>query len=77
MVSHSLLLPVGARRLGVAVRHAPLGVAKRPCHCSIDTISTHTTTPKRRREPKPFTGVTTSRTATPVHRPVTPAHTLL
>src|SRR6266516_2976388 len=28
----SLFLPVGAGRLGVAVRHAPLGVAKRPCH---------------------------------------------
>src|ERR1043166_8404922 len=42
--SQSLFLPVGARRPGMAVRHAPLGVAKRLCHCFSDTISTHTTT---------------------------------
>src|SRR5215471_7552694 len=30
----SLLLPAGADRLGVAVPHAPLGVAQRPHHVS-------------------------------------------
>ena len=42
--SHSLFLPIGARRPGVAVPHAPVGVAKRLCHCAIDTIATHAAT---------------------------------
>jgi IS1 family transposase len=42
----------------MAVRHAPVGMAKRLCHSSTDTISTHATRHKHRREPKPFASVT-------------------
>ena len=34
---HSFFLPVGAGRSGVAVRHAPLGVAQRPRRRQVDT----------------------------------------
>src|SRR4029453_18461507 len=37
----SLFLSVGAGRPHVAVPHAPVGVAKRPCHCATDITSTH------------------------------------
>src|SRR2546428_6554528 len=54
----SLFLPVGAGRLDMAVRHAPVGVAKRPRHVPDDTRA-HTPGPKRHRERKPFAGLTT------------------
>src|SRR3989449_1330875 len=40
----SLFLPVGAGRSGVAVRHAPVGVAKRPRRRGPDGTGTHTPT---------------------------------
>jgi len=54
----SLFLPVGARRPGVGVPHAPWGVAKRLCYGSPDTTSPHATTAPAQREPKPFAGLT-------------------
>src|SRR5215510_8120797 len=42
--SRWLFLPVGARRPGVGVPHAPVGVAKHLCYCSPDAISPATPT---------------------------------
>src|SRR5256886_5175031 len=40
----SLFLPVGVDRAGMAVRHAPVGVAKRPRCCGPDDTGAHTPT---------------------------------
>src|SRR6266436_3656133 len=42
----SLFLPLGPSRPGVAVPHAPLGVAKRPRRRVPDSIGAHTPTAK-------------------------------
>src|SRR5262249_10157567 len=39
----SLFLSVGAGPPGVAVPHAPVGVAQRPCHCATNTTFPHAT----------------------------------
>src|SRR5207302_4964298 len=40
----SLFLPVGVDRAGMAVRHAPVGVAQRPRCCGPDDTGAHTPT---------------------------------
>jgi hypothetical protein len=42
----SLFLPIGAGRPGVAVSHAPVGVAQRPCHRLPNDTGTYTPTAK-------------------------------
>ena len=55
----SLFLPVSAGRHGVAVRHAPLGVAERLHSTAACPTTQEPPLPKRHRAPTPFAGLAT------------------
>ena len=77
MVSRSLFLPVDAGRPGVAVRHAPLGVAKRPAAACPTTPEPTPAAPKRHRPPSNLLRASPKLHSTPVSHgsDLRPGHT--
>jgi len=72
--SHISFFTSWAGRSGVAVRHAPLGVAQRPRRRVSDDTGAPSPAAKRKREPTPFAASPKNLLATPVSTAVTLTH---